>query len=170
MKDVYAHFSTFMAANYYETISLKITSGLHALNSQEFSLNLFTYSCLFPAIKLKIRHIPIDCSPLLVEPKWPWWGQCYTVPSSGTGPQCEPPQVSMAALDIRLVCVIMCMFSGPTSNGELFSSEGSIPVNIKDSVITRNCRSPGVKSMAMSQQTLAPSGQPLRVWERALNP
>jgi len=41
-----------------------------------------------------------------------------------TGPQCEPTGVSMAAMSIRLVCVIRIIFSGTSaSSGLLFASE-----------------------------------------------
>jgi hypothetical protein len=43
------------------------------------------------------------------------------VPDPGTGPRCEPPGVSMAAESLRLVCVIMYIFSGTsTSSGGFF--------------------------------------------------
>ena len=49
---------------------------------------------------------------------WSSWGQSDIVLALGIGPQCEPPHTtSVAAVGIRLVCVIMYIFSGPTSSG-----------------------------------------------------
>jgi len=39
---------------------------------------------------------------------WPWWGQSNMVPTPGSGTQCVPPQVPMAAVCVRLVCVFIC--------------------------------------------------------------
>lgn len=36
-----------------------------------------------------------------------WWGQSDMILSPGTGPRCEPPLESRAAVVMRLVCVIM---------------------------------------------------------------
>ena len=50
----------------------------------------------------------------------------------------------MAALGVRLICVIMYIFSGTcTSCGELFPSRNVLPVNVNDSMIIRNSTSPG---------------------------
>ena len=45
----------------------------------------------------------------------------------GSGTLCEPPGVLMAAVGIRLVCVIMHMFLGCTGSGGLFPSEECLP-------------------------------------------
>jgi hypothetical protein len=58
------------------------------------------------------------------------------VPAPRTGPQCEPLLALMATVGIRLVCVIMYIFFGPTS---------SLHVNVNVSMIIRQHRN---KSMA----------------------
>jgi hypothetical protein len=50
------------------------------------------------------------------------------VSAPGTGPWCEPSGVSIAAVDIRLACVIMYIFCGTSSSGgELLASEECPP-------------------------------------------
>jgi hypothetical protein len=59
----------------------------------------------------------------------------------------------MAALGVRLICVIMYIFSGTcTSSGELFPSWNALPVNVNDSMIIRNNTSPGVEGVAVFLQ------------------
>jgi hypothetical protein len=57
-----------------------------------------------------------------MSPVWPLWGQSEMVPAPGTGPQCEPPCVSMAAVGVTLICVIIYIFL-------------HLSVNINDSMI-----------------------------------
>lgn len=46
----------------------------------------------------------------------------------GTGTWCEPPKVSIAAMGVRLICVIVYLFSEPsTSSGGFFPSKGCPP-------------------------------------------
>ena len=45
------------------------------------------------------------------------------VHAPGIGPQCGPQEMSMAAVGINLDCVIIYIFSRPTSSGGLVFSE-----------------------------------------------
>jgi hypothetical protein len=55
---------------------------------------------------------------------------------------CGPPGVLMAAVDVRVVCIILYIFSG--------SCEDCPPCNINVSMIIRNSVSPGVEGVSMS--------------------
>ena len=61
--------------------------------------------------------------------------------------------VLMAAVGLKLVCVMMYVFSGTsTSSGGLLPWRSVLPVNANDSMKIRNSRGPGVEGVAVSQQ------------------
>jgi hypothetical protein len=68
-----------------------------------------------------------------------------------TGPWCKPPQVLMATVDIRLVCVVMYMYFEPIVLEDSYLLSNSLPVDVNDSMLIRNSRCPGVQSV-LSQE------------------
>lgn len=67
------------------------------------------------------------------------------VPAPRTGLQCELPGMSMAAVGVRLACVIMNILSGSTAVEASFLLRNALLVY--DSMIIRNTR-----SIALSRQ------------------
>lgn len=58
------------------------------------------------------------------------------VAASGTRSWCEPPQMLMAAMGIRLICIILYTFS--------HSPRSVLPVNVNDTMTIRDSRVVGV--------------------------
>lgn len=71
------------------------------------------------------------------------------VSASGIGPRSEPPGIWMTTVNIRFDCVLMCLFSGTCTSSVLALEDPFLlryvpPVNVNDSMVVRNNKSPEI--------------------------